>query len=126
VIGEIFMDAADKAINFIVKTEGTSAKVEIDGQDVSDRISAYQIHHADGNMPVLVLHQLAGVSAIHGRGIVQVVPDRSDASSVVGFLKDTDHEELDKAVLENLEWGNDTTMKVALEILIKWAEGKTP
>ena len=111
-------DLAEFRVN--VSATGRGA-VEVNGEDVSGRVSAVEFASRVGQPPLLRLFMVAE-GEISGRGVVQVVPDGQPAGTdVAAFLADIDPDLLEKEVLRRCGWGNDNTMEVALAVLQEWA-----
>lgn len=99
-----------------VDANGT-ARVLLDGQDVSDRIAGVNVAARPGQPPVLTLLH-AGEGPIEGEGIVRVVEEGLDQrEAVLAFLSNLDAAEVDRQALEKMQWGSKSLTATVIEVL---------
>lgn len=80
------------------------AKVEVNGQDVSDIARSATLFLAHGQVPTLTLELRGSEGSIEGEGIVEVGYDRGLN------LDDLDPEEIEGEALSRQQWGDDKTL----------------
>lgn len=104
------MDAAEFRID--AGPVGARAIV-VNGEDVTDRVTAWQVAGRDGSATGLILHVAAG-GTIEGQGVVQVVPPdyREELASILDHL---DPKAVEEKVLEAMQWGDDSVVKATMD-----------
>lgn len=108
------------SIKVELKANGTGL-VEVNGEDISDRIRGLALQVVPGQTPVMTVHQLASASRFEGQGIVQVQSDpQVVADSILRFLEAMDPEELERVSLERQSWG-DSAIESMLAVMKEWA-----
>lgn len=78
-------------------------RVEINGEDVSGRIVAWQVSGGAPNYTTMIVRQPPGAAKIEGQGVVQVVVDIDDeeqAAMIHSWLAGLDPQKLEEQVLE--------------------------
>ena len=100
-------------------------RVEIDGEDVSDRVAGVQVDAAVGQPTVLTIHVQAG-GVIEGDGVVQVAnpSEIDDAEIICGFLANVDPALLEQEAFRRLGPGQMNTTASALAVLADMARGQ--
>lgn len=96
--------------------------VVVNGDDVTDHVEAVALtaRHGYPNEVRLALRPGADPLRLAGDGIVHVqLGDVEDA--VVAFLRNVDPEQLEKAVVERMSWGDSSSFAVALDVLREMA-----
>lgn len=105
---------------FKIQTEAVGfSSVEIDGQDVTERVQGFQTQSVIGQPTVVILHS-SGKGPIEGEGIVQVSAG-DEAQAVVDFLSRIDPETLEREAISRSDWGEGNLTALALQILQEWA-----
>lgn len=97
--------------------------IEVNGEDVSDRVSSLQFEMRAGQPPILILHHVAASGAIEGEGILQIADSGTGQEAIERFLRNIDPGMLEVEVLNRLGLGDDSTMRIALEVLLEWVRG---
>ena len=99
--------------------------VEIDGEDVTDRVAGVQVDAAIGQATVVTLHVQAG-GVIEGEGIVQVANPSAvdDAEIICDFLANVDPALLEQEAFRRLGPGQVNTTAAALDVLADMARGR--
>lgn len=105
------------------------------GLDVNDEpvpaVRAMALQVARGQVPRLIL-ELDADGVLEGEGIVEVRREEAAAGvdagpAVAAWLANIDAEELSKAAMERMDWGEDADVVVqALAVLRSWALGEVP
>lgn len=95
-------------------------RVVIDGVDISDRAAGVLVDARPGQPPRLVV-ELVGEGGIEGLGEALA---SSPASDLAEFFASIDPEELEKAALSRLGFGDSDATQAMLDILRDWAEGR--
>ena len=109
------------AAKFSITTDVVGhGRVEVNGEDVSGRVTGVAVVAELGQATVVTLRHVGGTAEISGEGIVKV---RDDADSLVAFLDDIDVKELERLALDRLDMGSGTPIAEALELLKEWARG---
>lgn len=108
--------------------QGVKARVEVEGQDLSDLVSRVSIDHAAGDAPVVYLQLKPGtdVSAIDVEAFVHVkeVVQEDPADATLRFLEPIDAGEFERACLQAMELGGPATFgEAALAVLRGYARG---
>jgi hypothetical protein len=93
--------------------------VEVNGEDVSERLSGLRFEMRAGQPPLLTLVHTAAHGVIEGEGIVQVQSD-TGRDSIIRFLSHIDPTILEAEVLNRLGMGDEGTMRMALQVLLEW------
>ena len=99
--------------------------VEIEGDDITDRVAGVQVDAAVGQPTVLTIHVQAG-GVIEGDGIVQVAnpSDVDDAEIICDFLANVDPALLEQEAFRRLGPGQMNTTAAALAVLADLARGQ--
>ncbi|MFJ7422737.1 hypothetical protein ACIQXD_29660 [Streptomyces uncialis] len=120
---------ADERLPVRLEMHGPSAKVVIAGQDVSEQIRSYTVHHEVGQHPRMVVELAPDVTraGLIG-GLTQVVvgepPSPGDAAAA--FLSAIDPAQLERAVLQRhdlMTGGPHEGTRATLAQLVEWAQG---
>ena len=100
-------------------------RVEIDGEDVSDRVAGVQVDAAIGQATVVTLMVQAG-GVVEGDGIVQVANPSAvdDAAIICDFLANVDPALLEQEAFRRLGPGQMNTTAAALAVLADLARGQ--
>lgn len=111
-----------------VEQDGT-ARIVVNGEDVSERVDGAQVILASDQVPRLVLRQQIGAGGISGRGIVTVAAggEVDEAELIVHWLANLDPERLSKAIPAATGGGlgaNRTIGAAAIHVLTAWAKGE--
>lgn len=108
---------------FKVTAAPGSSKVEVNGEDVSARVQTVQfVHGAGPEVPTLILHEFVAGS-IEGEGVVQVVPPEQAAArdELVNLIDKLDPAEVERAALNDMGWGDDSSVAQAVFEYVKKA-----
>lgn len=100
-------------------------RVEIDGEDVTDRVAGVQVDAAIGQPTVVTLHVQAG-GVIEGDGVVQVMNPTAvdDAQVICDFLDHVDPAILEDTAFRMLGPGQTNMTTAIIAALADLARGK--
>nr|BEK65697.1 hypothetical protein KPHV_29240 [Kitasatospora purpeofusca] len=113
--------------NVRIQATGPTARLEIDGRDISDQVASYQLRHAAGGTPELQLVLRPSADpAWEGaaRVVVGEAPDPGPAAAA--FLAALDPQETERAVLARhdlLDGESHELTRALLTQLTEWALG---
>lgn len=114
---------------FRIEPRGPYARVEVNGRDVSDQLAGYRLEHVVGQVPTLVLFQLADAGTLEGEGIVHVAGELTDeqrAGAIVEFLSSLDPEMVDRVAFASMGLGDKGGTAAILETMCRIARGENP
>lgn len=98
---------ADIARSVQILSNGPRATVIVDGADLSERLSGYQIDHRAAQMPFLILLARPGTDlGFDGLAQVAVATDTPPGDVVAAFLADIDPAELEQAAINRDDLGD--------------------
>lgn len=98
--------------------------IELNGEDVSDRVSSLVYQMRPGQPPLLDIHYVSAKGVIEGEGIVQVVDDSANPhKSLVQFLKNIDPALFEADMLNRMDFGS-STGETAIEVLLEYASSE--
>ncbi|MFC8449487.1 hypothetical protein [Kitasatospora sp. NPDC057223] len=111
-----------------IQASGPTAVLELNGRDVSDQVREYQLRHAAGQPPevLLLLKPTAGADW-DGAARVLVGEDPDPGPAAAQFLAALDGGEVERAVLARhdlLDGGPHEFTRALLTQLAEWALGK--
>lgn len=99
--------------------------VTVAGQDITDSVSAVDVHTRSGHPTVLTVHHVSGKGRIEGEGIVHVIEKGEvGPEQIAEWLADLDPMALEEEVLNRSGFG-DSTFEVALAVLREWAHARS-
>lgn len=100
-------------------------RIEVEGEDVTERIAGCEVHAAVGQPTVLTLHLQRG-GVIEGEGIVQVaqLSDVDEGDVICRFLDAVDPEILEVEAFRRLGPGQMNTTAASLDVLKAMARGE--
>ncbi|MEU3787587.1 hypothetical protein [Streptomyces sp900129855] len=111
-----------------ITAEQASAALALDGRDITDQVTGYQLSQRPGMPPVLVL-QLSPLVKNDFEGLAHVVvgdpPDPGPAAAA--FLSAIDAGELQRQVLNRhdlMNGGPNELTRAMLQLLQEWARGE--
>lgn len=94
---------------FVIYAEGVGGRVEIDGEDVTARVAAIDLHISDTEPSVLTLHHKPGTGSVEGEAIIRLVAyDQTPADLIRAFLDSVDPGALEQTVTETMDWATST------------------
>lgn len=94
---------------FVIRAEAIGGHIEIDGEDVTARIAAADLHIGDQEPSILTLHHKPGSGPVEGQAIVRLVDyDQTPAELIRGFLDAVDADALEQSVAETMDYGTGT------------------
>ncbi|MEU8919510.1 hypothetical protein AB0D10_01065 [Kitasatospora sp. NPDC048545] len=111
-----------------IQASGPAAVLEINGRNVSDQVSEYQLRHTAGQLPemLLLLKPTAGAD-FDGAVRVLVGEDPDPGPAAAQFLAALDGAEVERAALARhdlLDGGAHEFTRALLTQLAEWALGK--
>ncbi|MFD7639576.1 hypothetical protein ACFV4P_02890 [Kitasatospora sp. NPDC059795] len=111
-----------------IRASGPTARLELDGHDIADQVASYQLVHAAGQAPELLLVLRPNVNPDwEGAARVVVGEDPEPGPAAAQFLAALDPAETERAVLarHDLQDGGPNEFTRALLVqLAEWALGK--
>lgn len=96
-----------------------TGRLVVDGTDISTQVRSISVDSRVGQPPRLLVEQI-GEGHIEGVAELTVVAPLDLAA----FFRDIDPEELEKAALARLGFGEDNATRAMLDVLSDWAQGK--
>ncbi len=108
--------------HFQIAAAPVGGRVHINGQDVTDRLTAVDVRLGAAEPTVLSVHLVAGAdpSSIEGRGVVHVAVDVDRVQAVVEFLSMVDPGQLEQDAM--YREGAGTLTEKMLAVMIERAE----
>jgi hypothetical protein len=105
---------------------GRGSKIIVNGEDVSNRVSAFAVHASSSPAEATVLQLFMYADGkIEGDGIVEAY--KEDNAQIADFLKGVDRSQLEAAALERGGWsgtGQGTLVDHVVETLLEMLEKK--
>lgn len=94
---------------FVIRADAIGGRIEVDGEDVTDRVTAADLHFGEHEPSVLTLHHRPGSGPVEGEGIVQLVDYLENPVELIRrFLDSVDAAALEQAALESLDYDSST------------------
>lgn len=88
-----------------------TARVTVDGVNVSEGLRALELVVAKDEITTLVLHTM-GSGTIQGEGLVKVVD-----ANLANIIASLDPEEIEQEAMSRTQWGTKNVVQLAVEII---------
>ncbi|WP_329126028.1 hypothetical protein [Streptomyces sp. NBC_01353] len=120
---------ADKPRQVHIVSEGHTARVQVDGTDLSRSLRGYTLEHRIDQPPLLVLYAAATRGPLEFEGLAHVVvgeEQQNPAETIADFLRSLDPQTLEQAALNRDDLGQDryALARAMLQQAADWAQGK--
>ncbi len=120
--------AAVATLPFRIAADAVGGRIEVAGEDLSDKVSAVEVRVCVHQPTVVTLHLSPTAGVIEGEGIIQVSapgdpPD--EASIICDFLALVDPDQIERDALRNADASGSLT-PIMLRLLAGYARGDTP